>query len=139
MTTPNDDLSEDERVLEKMTAEPWHLSTNGSIVQTAHITRDVWQIPHCEEDMPGIVHLRNRAPAWLKELRELRAMCNVVRRLMTKPKISDDHVRAIIAGDMKTAAAEAHEEFADFAAAWDELERMVANQADAALAARGKE
>lgn len=36
------------------TPTPWHRSGDG-IVQTHHVTRDVWAIPHCEGDLDFIV------------------------------------------------------------------------------------
>lgn len=53
------------------TSAPWHVSPNGRIVQTAHVTRDVWTIPHRAEDMPAICELRNSTPDVLLALREL--------------------------------------------------------------------
>lgn len=56
------------------TDPPWHLSPGGLITQTRHITRDVWTIPHCEEDMEAICVFRNSAADVLLALQELQAI-----------------------------------------------------------------
>ena len=49
------------------TKTPWHLdAASGNIVQTKHVTRDVWTIPHTDMDMPFIVAARNALPALLR-------------------------------------------------------------------------
>ncbi len=49
------------------TPGPWILAKDRiHIYQTAHITRDVWQIPHCDEDMDLIA----AAPCLLRMLKE---------------------------------------------------------------------
>ena len=55
------------------TPEPWRLC-DGRIIQTSHITRDVWEIPHQEGDLERIVACVNALsglnPAGVKGLVE---------------------------------------------------------------------
>ena len=50
----------------KATPGPWYLSKDGNIVQTAHVTRDVWIIPRSDGDMACIAAARNALPALLE-------------------------------------------------------------------------
>jgi hypothetical protein len=94
------DLDELERLLAAMTPEPWHVS-EGAIIQTKHITRDVWQIPRVEGDLAGIVALRNTAPALLRELRALREVERRVRELGDHyPDLDDAPGGAVPAWDL---------------------------------------
>lgn len=58
------------------TPEPWTLTPSGNIIQTHHVTRDVWVIPHEAGDMARIVACVNacagvREPAaFVKAARE---------------------------------------------------------------------
>ena len=46
--------------MSEITPEPWTLTKDGkSIIQTHHITRDVWVIPHSDGDMARIVECVN--------------------------------------------------------------------------------
>ncbi len=54
------------------TPGPWN-STPSGITQTKHVTRDVWLIPHKEEDMPLIADFRTAAPKLARMLREAMA------------------------------------------------------------------
>lgn len=48
-------LDQLEALAKAATPGPWIFAKDGShIYQTAHITRDVWEIPHREADMPYI-------------------------------------------------------------------------------------
>lgn len=62
-------IEELERMCAAMTIVPWR-RLDDRIVQTAHITRDVWTIPRSDEDLDGIIALRNAAPALLAAARE---------------------------------------------------------------------
>jgi hypothetical protein len=63
------DLDELEAAVGKMTPGPW-VNTPDGIIQVAHVTRDVWNIPHVDADLPGIVALRNAAPELIAAARE---------------------------------------------------------------------
>lgn len=57
-------------LLAKMTPPPWR-QLGESIVNTAHITRDVWVIPRTDGDLPGICALVNAAPHLIARIAEL--------------------------------------------------------------------
>lgn len=67
---PDLNLDELAAIEGRMTDGPWHARPDGYIHQTAHVTRDVWTIPHVDEDIPGIVALRNAASALLARARD---------------------------------------------------------------------
>lgn len=77
------DLDALDRLLAAATIPPWRTLTDGdgntAIVQTAHLTRDVWQIPRSDEDLEAIVALRNAAPQMLSELRALRRVAEAAK------------------------------------------------------------
>jgi len=56
--------------MSKHTPSPWYRSRD-CIVQTDHITRDVRQIPHCEEDLDFIVEACNSHEALVAALSAL--------------------------------------------------------------------
>jgi len=56
----------------RATPGPWHLTKDRqSIIQTSHITRDVWTIPRSKGDMDFIPLARTALPAALKMIGEL--------------------------------------------------------------------
>ncbi len=64
------DLSKLEAIVRARTPGPWHLSADGErILQTAHLTRDVWEIPHKQEDMPFIATMGTLADLILDVIR----------------------------------------------------------------------
>lgn len=62
-----DDLKNLEK---KITKGPWNKASDGTIIQTAHITRDVWYIPRIEADLDFITYVRNNLPEIIKALEE---------------------------------------------------------------------
>lgn len=58
----------------KATPGPWRLSKDGNIVQTAHVTRDVWIIPKSDGDMACIAAMRNALPALLEVAKAAKAV-----------------------------------------------------------------
>lgn len=54
-----------ERLEGEATKGPWVNSPSMGIIQTAHLTRDVWTIPRVDVDLALIVALRNAAPGLL--------------------------------------------------------------------------
>ncbi len=55
------------RLSDKATAEPWHKSGDMHVIQTAHLTRDVWQVADCHArnaslDADLISHFRSSCP-----------------------------------------------------------------------------
>lgn len=54
------------------TQPPWRKSESGGIIQTQHITRDVWTIPHVEADLDFIAHSRQDIEDLLAEVIRLR-------------------------------------------------------------------
>jgi hypothetical protein len=55
----------------KATPGPWRES-GSCIIQTDHVTRDVWEIPQCKSDTLFIAHARDDVPALVAEVRRLR-------------------------------------------------------------------
>jgi hypothetical protein len=56
----------DSELCNKATPGPWWIDGNGDIIQTKHITRDVWFIPKNQEDVKFIVESREALPYWIK-------------------------------------------------------------------------
>lgn len=70
------DLKEIDALCEAATKGPWQLDLQGTIIQTNHITRDVWTIPRDNEDMKFIAAARTIVPeqaAWIRRARQLLA------------------------------------------------------------------
>lgn len=56
-------------LIENATAEPWQVSGSGEdlhLVQTNHLTRDVWTIPRTEHDIQFIAAARTLMPLLLE-------------------------------------------------------------------------
>ena len=85
------------------TKGPWRVSAGGAVVQTAHITRDVWFIPRSMEDVELIALYRDAAPALAREVERLRALLGEARTaVLTCAQIwpdgvSGEHVRDLLA------------------------------------------
>jgi hypothetical protein len=65
-------------VVNNATPGPWHLSSEKPfpqrIIQTAHATRDVWEIPKCDDDMPYIAAMNPQVTALLLDVCEKAAV-----------------------------------------------------------------
>jgi hypothetical protein len=62
------DIKELRRLHSEATPTPWYVSSLGQIVQTQHVMRDVWIIPHRDVDLELICYLRNHLPALITAL-----------------------------------------------------------------------
>jgi hypothetical protein len=77
----DDILAAIREALDKATPGPWRLTKDRKrIIQTHHITRDVWTIPRVEADVDLIAH----APEWLAELLAHVARVTVERDALVK-------------------------------------------------------
>jgi hypothetical protein len=85
---------------EGATPGPWYVAKDGqSILQTSHITRDVWTIPRTDADM----HLCAAAPALrdalaevLAENERLRALLDEARVAVGDVQMSDDDLHDLV-------------------------------------------
>lgn len=89
MTPPPLNIPALRSLLAAATPAPWQLGSNGTrIIQTAHITRDVWKIPKNDADLPLIVALVNAAPfliAAAEERDRMRAVVDAARAWRDSP------------------------------------------------------
>lgn len=69
------DLDRLQAVCDAATPGPWHYGEhNGVLMQTSHITRDVWCIPRSENDRAFITSSREAVPTLIAEVRRLQAI-----------------------------------------------------------------
>jgi len=68
------DAQNDLELCNKATPGPWWIDGNGDIIQTKHITRDVWFIPKTQEDVKFIAESREALPYWIKRSEALNKM-----------------------------------------------------------------
>jgi len=91
---------------EKATKADWRVS-DGSIIQTNHITRDVWHIPRVEEDLHLICELRNNLPAILDAMERWERYEEAIRAAHAELEIEKDIVTSpAVRGRVRSIAAD---------------------------------
>lgn len=94
MTAPMTDAEIREALAraERATPGPWRTMTDGdgntAIIQTNHITRDVWQIPRSDEDLEFIAHARTDVPRLAADLLAARAERGEARAALATPTLA---------------------------------------------------
>jgi len=58
-----------EKFQQGTTQGPWEALSDGSIVQTKHITRDLWYIPMNKVDQDFIIYMRNNLPEIIEAIK----------------------------------------------------------------------
>jgi len=62
---------------EAATPTEWRSTHSGDVIQTNHITRDVWHIPRTYQDSEFIAHARQDIPILLSEIDRLQAKLKI--------------------------------------------------------------
>jgi len=72
-------LNEIERLAKAATPGPWRVDGNGDIIQTNHVTRDVWFIPRKREDTEYTARMDPATTlAMVARIRELEETCRML-------------------------------------------------------------
>jgi hypothetical protein len=83
----------------KHTPEPWHVMGD-SIVQTSHITRDVWTIPHSDGDLHRIVACVNACAGLPTEALEAGALSEAIQAAQDLFPFGPDHRTSLLRGEV---------------------------------------
>ena len=87
MTTTASLIEEARKLDAAATPPPWRIS-EGRVVQTSHITRDVWTIPHVDEDMTFILRARTLLPQLADALVAAGTNCRALQDLYEEKRVA---------------------------------------------------